>query len=236
MPGHIRLANEPAPESTDSLPSASGASISVAVAAEHPLMRRGLCQLLESEQGMRVNAQDDVESMLGLVARERPDVVVLDRSMSGGSRLTTIGELRERAPDTQVVVLLAGDPPMFVQRALTAGALGLVTKDATDEELPAAIRAAARGERYVSPCVAGGLEALGRSRTQDRLTPRETEVLQLIALGHTSVEIARKLHLSPRTIETHRAHIHGKLGMATRADLVRYALRHGLLGVCDSGG
>jgi DNA-binding NarL/FixJ family response regulator len=124
-------------------------------------MRRGLCQLLECEEGMQVSAQDgDVASILGQAKGERPDVVVLDRGMSGASRLATIDELRERAPHTQVVVLLAGDPPIFVQRALASGALGLVAKDAADEELPAAVRAAARGERYISPRVAADLKAL----------------------------------------------------------------------------
>jgi two-component system, NarL family, response regulator NreC len=228
MPAHIHLACEP---------TSSGAPIRVSVAVEHPLMRRGLCQLLECEAGVRVSAEDgDVESVLNATAGERPDVVVLDRGLSGSSRLATIGDLRERAPHTQVVVLVAGDPATFVERALSAGAVGLVSKDAADEELAAAVRAAARGERYVSRRVAGSLQALQRLRTQDRLTPRETEVLQLIALGHTSVEIAHKLHLSPRTIETHRAHIHGKLALRTRADLVRYALRHGLMGVGDGAG
>lgn len=106
-----------------------------------------------------------------------------------------------------------------------------MTNDRADSELPQALRAAACGEQYVSPQVAARLEALHRSLTQNALTPREVEVLRLIALGHTSVEIARKLHLSPRTVETHRAHIHKKLGLATRAQLVGYALRRGLLGL-----
>jgi two-component system response regulator NreC len=122
------------------------------------------------------------------------------------------------------------DSPVFAQRAFAAGAVGFVTKDLADDELPQAVRAAARGEEYVSPRVATRLETLHRSLTEDKLTPREVEVLRLIALGHTSVETARKLHLSPRTVETHRAHIHSKLGLATRAELVRYALRRGLLG------
>jgi two-component system response regulator NreC len=105
-----------------------------------------------------------------------------------------------------------------------------VTKDLADSELPRAIRAAVHGEQFVSPPVAIRLEALHRSLTENALTAREVEVLRLIALGHTSVEIARKLHLSPRTVETHRAHIHRKLGLATRAQLVGYALRRDLLG------
>lgn len=238
MAAHIRLAREPGQDSTE-LPSTelpAPTSITVLVAAQHPMMRHGLRQLLECEQDIEVSAvTDGAKSVLDQAGRGKPDVVVLDRNASDGSRIATIAQLRERAPKTQVVVLTADDPPTFVQRALTAGALGLVEKDAADQELAPAIRAAARGKRYVSPRVASSLETLQRTRTDERLTPRETEVLELIALGHTNVEIAHKLALSPRTIETHRAHIHSKLALQTRADLVRYALRHGLLGVSDPG-
>ena len=119
--------------------------------------------------------------------------------------------------------------PVFVQRALRAGALGFVSQDHADTDLAEAVRAAARNEEYLSPSVAARLAALHRSLTSDELTVREVEVLRLIALGYTTVEIARKLHNSPRTIETHRAHIQSKLGVRTRAELVRYALRRGLL-------
>jgi two-component system, NarL family, response regulator NreC len=234
MVAHIRLAREPAAERAEL---SAPAPITVLVAAQHPMMQHGLCQLLECEQDIEVLSAvtDGAKSLLDEAGRGRPDVVVLDRNASDGSRIATIAQLRERAPKTQVVVLTADDPPTFVQRALTAGALGLVEKDAADQELAPAIRAAARGKRYVSPRVASSLATLQRTRTHERLTPRETEVLELIALGHTNVEIAHKLALSPRTIETHRAHIHSKLALQTRADLVRYALRHGLLGVSDPG-
>ncbi len=238
MAAHIRLAREPGQDSTE-LPSTefpAEVPITVLVAAQHPMMRHGLRQLLECEQDIEVSAvTDGAKSVLDQAGHGKPDVVVLDRNASDGSRIATIAQLRERAPKTQVVVLTADDPPTFVARALTAGALGLVEKDAADQELAPAIRAAARGKRYVSPRVASSLETLQSTRTDERLTPRETEVLELIALGHTNVEIAHKLALSPRTIETHRAHIHSKLALQTRADLVRYALRHGLLGVSDPG-
>ncbi len=146
------------------------------------------------------------------------------------SCLELIWQLREHAPATQIVVLTTDEDPAYAQRALTAGASGCVTEQLADSELPQAIRAAVRGEQYLSAPLAARLEELHRSLTQSALTPREVEVLRLIALGHTSVEIARKLHLSPRTVETHRAHIHKKLELTTRAQLVRYALRRGLLG------
>jgi two-component system, NarL family, response regulator NreC len=116
----------------------------------------------------------------------------------------------------------------FAQQALAA-ATGLVLKDHADSELTEAIRLAARGEEYVSPRVAERLQVLRHSLAGGELSVREVEVLRLIALGHTSVEVARKLGISPRTVETHRAHIHTKLVVRTRAELVRYALRRGLL-------
>jgi two-component system, NarL family, response regulator NreC len=194
------------------------------------MMRNSLRKLLDHEQDVEVIAEaDDLESVLRHVRDYRPHVLVLDLTLSGGSGSEAIGQLRDRAPATEIVVLTMEDNPVFVQRAFIAGALGFVLKDLADSELPQAIRAAARGEEYISPRVATRLGALHRTLTEDKLTPREVEVLQLIALGYTSVEIARKLQLSPRTVETHRAHIFTKLACSTRAGLVRYALRRGLL-------
>ncbi len=119
---------------------------------------------------------------------------------------------------------------VFAQQGLDAGAVEFVLKDRADGELPAAVRRAVRGEEYISPQVEARLEALRRSVRGDGLSPRETEVLRLIALGHTSAEIAGKLHLSRRTVETHRASVHRKLGLATRAELVQFALRRHLIG------
>ncbi len=205
-------------------------TVRVVLADDHDLMRSSLRQLLDHEQDVEVIAEaDDLESVLRQVRAYRPHVLVLDLSLSGGSRSEAIGELRDRAPATEIVVLTMEDNPVFVQRAFAAGALGFVLKDLADIELPQAIRAAARGEEYISPRVATRLDALHRTPTEDKLTPREVEVLRLIALGYTSVEIASKLQLSPRTVETHRAHIFTKLACSTRAGLVRYALRRGLL-------
>jgi len=154
---------------------------------------------------------------------------VLDLSLPASTSIATILRLRERSPHTQIVVLTAADDPLFTQRVLTAGAAGVVAKGTVERELADAVHAVARGETYLSAGVAAQLEVLHRSLAEDRLTAREVEVLRLIAFGHTSVEIARSLRLSPRTVETHRGRIHKKLGLATRADLVAYALRRGLL-------
>lgn len=205
-------------------------AITVVIADDHTLMRHNLRALLEEEDGIEVAAEAD---HLALAERHvdghRPDVLVLDLSMPNGSSLETIGQLRSRAPETQIVVVSMDDTPGFAQRALAAGARGYVLKDLADEDLGKAVRAAVRGEEYLSAPVARRIGALRVALSRGELSLRETEVLRLIALGYTSVEIARQLQLSPRTIETHRARIHRKLGVHTRAELVQYALRCGLL-------
>ncbi len=229
MATHLRVA----PASYDDCPGADPVeqAIRVVLADDHMLMRRSLRLLLDSEDDVEVVAEaGDHPSAVRHVQGHQPDVLVLDLRMNNGAGIEAVRGICERSPATKTVVLTMEDDPMFAQRTLAAGAYGFVAKDLADAELVAAVRAAARSEEYVSPRVAARLDALHRSLTDHKLTPREVEVLRLIALGHTSVEIARKLHLSPRTIETHRAHIHKKLGLATRAELVRYSLRRGLIG------
>ncbi len=202
----------------------------MALADDRALVRHGLRLLLGNQEDIEVLAGTaDVASLGGQVAAHHPDVLVLDLGLPSRSAIAAISGLRERAPHTQIVVLTGEREPMFARRALAAGALGFVAKESADDDLPAAIRASARGSRFVSASVAAGLEATRRSFAEDRLTAREIEVLRLIALGHTSAEVARALALSPRTVETHRARIHKKLGLATRAELVSYALRRRLL-------
>jgi|ERR1035441_1882118 two-component system response regulator NreC len=227
MSHHLRLA--PALPETDLGPSVQS-PIRVVLAEDHALMRRSLRALLESEEDVDVVGEAGaLASAVHRVQSEKPNVLVLDLRMPDGSSVATIGKLREQAPDTQVVVLSMNDSPVFGQQALASGAVGFVLKEHADSELPQAVRAAALGAEYISPRVAPRLEALRRSLADDDLTSREVEVLRLIALGHTSVEIAAKLHISPRTVESHRARIHNKLGLATRAELVRNALGRGLL-------
>ncbi|HEY5046253.1 MAG TPA: response regulator transcription factor [Solirubrobacteraceae bacterium] len=227
MASHLHLARSPEEPDT----AVANAHIRVLLADNHALMRRSLQLVLDGDEGMEVIAEaNNLATVARHVHAHQPHVLVLDLSMPDGSSIESIGRLREQAADTQIVVMTMDKNPVFAQRAFAAGALGFVAKDLADGELPQAVRAAARGEEFVSPRVAAQLDALHRSLTDDALSPREVEVLRLIALGHTSVEIARKLHLSPRTIEAHRANVHRKLGLATRAELVRYSLRRGLLG------
>ncbi len=200
------------------------------LADDHAQMRRSLRLLLDEEQGIEVVAEaGDLGTLARALEHEQPTVVVLDLRMPGGSSGEALERLRERAPATRTVVVTMDENPVFAERALASGALGFVTKDLADEELAQAIRAAARGEQYVSPRITARLDALNRALATDALTARELDVLRLIALGHTNVAIAGKLLLSPRTVETHRARIQRKLGLTTRAELVRYALRRGLL-------
>jgi len=208
----------------------TGSAIRVIIADDHTGVRRSLRLLLDREADVEVIAEAaDVSSVTRKVQHHLPHVLVLDLQMPNGSSIETIRMLRDRIPETEIVVLTMDISPAFAQAALSAGATGFVLKDRSDSELPAAIRAAVHGREYVSPQVEIGLEALRRAVNGDGLSPRETEVLRLIALGHTSAEIGRMLHLSRRTVETHRSHVHRKLGLKTRAELVQYALRRGLL-------
>lgn len=205
--------------------------IRVIVADDHAAVRRNLRHLLDGEKGLEVIAEAaDLSTVLDCVPARVPHVLVLDLRLSNGSSADTIRRLRAQVPDTEIVVLTMEQSPAFAQQALDAGAIGFVLKDKADTELPVAVRRAARGEEFVSTRVAAGLEALRKAVDGEGLSPRETEVLRLIALGFTSAEIADQLHLSRRTVETHRAHILRKLGFTTRAQLVRYALGSQLIG------
>jgi two-component system response regulator NreC len=226
MPAHLHLARN-----LDGEPQTATVPVRVLLADDHALMRHSLRLLLDAEEDVEVVAEaEDMAAVARYAEDHRPHVLVLDLGMPDGSSIAEIGRLRERAADTQIVVMTMEQNPVFAQRAFAAGALGFIAKDLADAELPQAVRAAARGEEFVSPRIASRLDVLQRSLTNDALSPREVEVLRLIALGHTSVEIARILDLSPRTVETHRANVYHKLELSTRAELVRYALQRGLLG------
>ena len=205
---------------------------SIVLADDHQVVRAGLRVLLESSGRFRVVGEaGDVTGTVDTVERCRPAVLVLDLNMAGESSLDAIPELRRRAPDTQIVVLTMQENPAFARAALRAGALGYVLKDAADGELMQAVELATLGRTYLNPELGAKLasepaDAPGRP---DNLSPRELEVLRLIALGHTNTEIAATLFLSVRTVESHRAHIQQKTGANTRAELVGYAREHELL-------
>ncbi|MGZ8649970.1 MAG: LuxR C-terminal-related transcriptional regulator, partial [Solirubrobacteraceae bacterium] len=173
---------------------------------------------------------------LRMAKAHRPSVLVLDLNMPGGSSLESIPTILEQAPSTAIVVLTMQNDPSFARQALQAGALGFVLKEAADDELLGAIRLAAAGETYLNPRLGARLAAQPSEPAgpPDDLSEREVEVLKLIALGHTNAEIADRLYLSVRTVESHRAHIQHKTRRASRSELVRYALEHRLVELIDA--
>lgn len=204
------------------------AKIRVVIADDHAIVRRGLRQLLADRDDFEIVAEAvDVAGARRYVRGHHPDVLVLDLNMPGESSLEAIPGLREEFPHTQIVVLTMHNEPAYARHALQAGVLGYVLKEAADTELVDAIRAAVAGERYLNPRLGAKLAAEPSPGPPDGLSPRELDILRLVALGHTNTEIAQELYLSVRTVETHRAHIQQKLGCGTRSELVRYALdRH----------
>jgi len=208
---------------------ATSEKIRIVLADDHQVVRRGLQLLLDGEQDFEVVAEaGDVDSARRYVRGHHPAVLVADLNMPGGPILTAIPDLRREAPDTQIVVLTMQEDPAFAREALRAGALAYVLKEAAESELVEAVRRAAAGEIYLNPQLGARIAAEPPPGPPDDLSEREVDVLRRIALGHTNREIAEELYLSVRTIETHRQHIQQKLRLATRAELVRYALTHGL--------
>lgn len=203
----------------------------IVLADDHRVVRSGLRMLLETDDRFEVLGEaGDLAGAEDLVLTCRPDILVLDLNMAGESSLSAVPGLRERAPDTQIVILTMQENPAFAREAFRAGARGYVLKDAADSELMQAIELAAAGGTYLNPQLGAMLAtepAEGDGRP-DNLTPREIEVLKLIALGHTNGEIAGSLFLSVRTVESHRAHIQQKVRLNTRAELVAYVREHDL--------
>jgi two-component system, NarL family, response regulator NreC len=212
-------------------------AITIVLADDHQVMRQGLRALLDAEPGLSVvgEAADGADA-LGLVERLQPDVLVVDVMMPGLGGLEVTRRVRPRSSGTQVVVLSMYANEAYVLEALRNGACGYVLKEASATELVHAVRGAAQGRRYLSPPLSErAIEAyVERTRAgtvdpHETLTPREREVLYLAAQGHSNPEIAARLSISPRTAEAHRAHVLRKLGLHGQTDLVRYALRRGVL-------
>ncbi len=205
-------------------------TIRIVIADDHAVVRRGLRQVLEAEPGFEVVAEAaNLDDARRYVRGHHPHVLVLDLNMPGGSSLEHIPDVRVEFPETQIVVLTMQNEPAYARQALSAGALGYVLKEAAEEELVEAIRRAAVGDTYLNPRLGARVAAEPPPGPPDGLSEREVDVLRLIALGYTNAEIGEQLHLSVRTVETHRAHIQQKLSLATRSDLVRYALEHKLV-------
>ena len=203
-------------------------TITIILADDHEIVRDGLRRIVEAEGDMEVVAEaGDAETARRRSSGLKPSVLVLDLNMPGEPSLASIPSILEGSPGTTVVVLTMQDDPAFAREAFRLGAKAFVVKHAAGAELVDAIRAAARGDTYVNP-VLGARLAAEPEGPPGGLTPREIDVLRLVAAGHTNPEIADKLVISIRTVETHRAAIHRKLNTASRAEVVAFARDHGL--------
>ena len=227
-------------------------TIRVLVVDDHGVLRAGLRALLAIESDMEVVGDAaDAGTAFDMAMQTAPEVVLMDISLPGGGIEVTRSIVQAR-PETKVLILTVHEDTGLLKAAIDAGAAGYIIKQAVSSELINAIRAVARGDLYVHPALTrallsnGGLlrpadtaieEAPGAATAPDAetLSPREEDVLRLLAQGYTNREIADKLNLSVRTVESHRANLMAKLGLHTRADLVRFASQRGYLDVNQLG-
>ena len=206
-------------------------SLSVLIVDDHAVVRRGVRALLEAQPEFRVVAEaGDVPGALEAVRAHHPALVVLDIHLPGEPSLPAIARMRQFSPSTRFLVLTMYDDPMFARHALAAGADGYVLKEAAPLELIRALHAVAAGESYLHPSLGARLAASDKDGALlDRLSEREHDVLVRVVRGATNKQIATELHLSVRTVETHRARMQDKLGVSGLLELVELARAHGLL-------
>jgi two-component system, NarL family, response regulator NreC len=216
-------------------------TVKVLLADDHPIVRQGLRNLLNSEQDFKVIGEaSDGLSALELVEKLRPDVLVVDLMMPGLNGLEVIRRAKHSMPGLRIIVLSMQNADAYVVDALKLGASGYVLKDTGPAELIQAIRDVVAGQRYLSPAISERLTNTYIQQSSEtiedpykRLSNREREVLQLAVEGHTSTEIAARLFISTRTAELHRSNVMSKLSLHSQNDLVRYALKRGILSLDD---
>jgi two-component system response regulator NreC len=199
---------------------------------DHGVVRSGIRLLLEREDDIEVLGDaEDARNAIFLTRRHKPDVILLDVTMPGRSGVDVVSELIVESPQSRVLMLSMEDDPAYVRQAFAAGASGYVLKEAADNEVVDAIRRVAAGEQYVHPVLGARLvsPSITAAVPNEDLSEREVEILSLHAMGYTNPEIAEQLVVSVRTVESHRSHILTKLRLTTRAELVRYAMEHGLM-------
>ncbi|MGH9037145.1 MAG: response regulator [Acidimicrobiia bacterium] len=208
----------------------------VAVCDDHAVVRAGLRHILEDDPAIDVVGEaTNAEEAVALAEAERPDIFVIDLSLPDESGIAATRRIRQVSDGTRVLVLTMHDDVAYLREAFEAGAAGYVLKKAADVELLQALHTVAAGERYVHPVLGAALldhqspPAAARGPAVPELSARESEILRLLALGHTNPEIAGTLHLSVRTVETYRSNIQLKLGLRSRAELARFARTAGLL-------
>lgn len=209
----------------------------VLLADDHAILREGLRMVLDAQPGITVVGEaENGRQALEMAERLDPDVVVMDIAMPELNGLEATRQIKRRNPRIQVVILTMHENPEYLRQIVKSGALSCVLKRSAGTELLTAVRAASHGESYFSPTIASRLLDDYRVRLDadgvdivELLTEREREVLQLVAEGHTNQEIADKLVVSIKTVQTHRAHLMEKLGAHDRTELVRFAMKHGFI-------
>jgi DNA-binding NarL/FixJ family response regulator len=216
----------------------------ILLADDHALVREALRRAIESEPDMEVVGEaENVAATIAQVSAARPDLLLLDVTMPGGGGIAALREIRKAGLPTRTLILTMHDDPEYLRVSLISGACGFILKHAAGREVVTAIRAVLQGRMYVDPSLAGVTlnEVLRppqplQSRTEtalDRLSPRETRVLRDLTLGFTNKEVAERLAVSVKSIETYRARLSQKLGLTRRSDLVRYAMAHNLMDMDD---
>jgi len=206
--------------------------ISLLLVDDHAILRAGIRARLEREPDMTVVGEAaSAEQAIERCAALTPDVILLDLLLPRRAGSEAIPELLRRSPRSRVLVLSSQAAPSWVRQALNAGAAGYLSKRASDRELAGAIRSIASGDGYVEPTLGARLIVDSSQTALDALSERERDVLQLLALGYTNQEIAARLFISVRTVDTHRAHIMLKLTLESRAELVMFSLANGVIGV-----
>lgn len=211
-------------------------TIRVLIADDHKILRDGLVALLEEQEDLRIVAQaDNGREAIALTRQHRPDIVVMDAAMPLLNGVEATRQIHAESPGVRIIALSMHSDRRFVRGMLAAGASGYLLKDSAVEELVLAVRTVARGQVYLSPGIGGALVqdyqellAADASEKRDPLSPREREVLQLLAEGHTTKQVAALLHVSVKTVETHRKNIMDRLGLRSIAELTKYAIREGL--------
>ena len=208
--------------------------ITVILADDHPVVRDGLCFLLNSQPDIKViGTADNGQEAIDLASKLCPDVAVMDIAMPLLNGIEATQQMRSACPHTQVMILSIHFTSVHIQRALQAGAMGYLLKESAGEEVVEAIRTVHDGRRYLSRKIAETVVEdyvrQGGSDVLEGLSPRERQVLQLIAEGKTSAEAAKLLFLSVKTVETYRSRFMQKLGLKDMTSLVKFALQHGII-------